>query len=212
MNIKLLPGLLSYYHFFEMFVYLLILIMFFVPNIFLIGIYIVFVLSVSIFRIFFFFEENGSELYIKVKKRRLYVFRDLFFYKSYLLNENTIVYKTKILGVEHGFNIARVIPGKPTSEEDGLSRRNAFIIVRDNYVCYEKLQYKYANNGMPISCKKNFYITYELLKNKNIIMLAGNKSNYYFLRQYLKKEQFHGQSHNDNQDLVIYETLFENEK
>ena len=56
MRIKLLPGILSYLHIFELFVYFLIVALFLIPNIFLIGIFVTGLSSVLIFRIFYFFE------------------------------------------------------------------------------------------------------------------------------------------------------------
>ncbi len=208
MSIKFLPGLLSYFHVLEFFTYCLIGALCFIPNIFLVGIFVAVLFCVVIFRIYYFIEQNGSELFIKINKQKMYVFRDLFFYKSCLLNENTIIYKTKVIGIEHGFNISRVKPGKPTSDKDGLSRQDAFIIFTDGNLGDYNFQFKYDSKGRLISCKENFHITYKLLKSKKLIMLSGNKSNYNFLRQYVKEEQFCGLTEIDNIYLNELEQLF----
>ena len=207
-HIKLLPGLLSYFHVLELVAYCLIGALCFIPNIFLNGMFVVLFLCVLIFRIYYFAMRNGNELFIKVNKQKIYVFRDLFFYKSCLLNENTVVYKTKVIGIEHGLNISRVNPGKPTSDKDGLSRQDAFIIFTDGNLADYNFQYKYDSEERLISCKENFNITYKLLKDKKLIMLSCNKSNYNFLRQYVKEEQFCGLTETDNRDLNELEQLF----
>ena len=208
MSIKFLPGLLSVLHVLEFFAYCLIGALCFIPNIFLNGIFVVVLLCVIIFRIYYFIVQNGSELFVKISKQKMYVFRDLFFYKSCLLNENATIYKTKVIGIEHGFNISRVNPGKPTSDRDGLSREDVFIIFTDGNLADYNFQYKYDSEGRLISCKENFHITYKLLKSKKVIMISGNKGNYNFLRQYVKEEQFCGLTEVDNIYLKKLEQLF----
>lgn len=201
MKIKLLPGLLSCFHIFEFFMYCIIGAMCLVPNIYLIGIIVAIVLCFCICRCVFLIFSNGCELFMKVKNHKLFVFRDLFFYKSCLLNEKTIVYKTKVIGIEHGFRIAKVRPGKPTVEKDGLLRVDAFVILTNQDLINSVLKYEYDEKSRLICCKENFLVTYNLIKNKEIILLSGSKRNYSFLRKQVTKSQFIGITETDKKDI-----------
>ena len=150
-----------------------------------------------VMRCIFFFFKNGYELFIKVKNNKLYVFRDFLFYKNFPINKKTIIYKTKVIGIEHGYFIANVSSKKPTVEKDGLTREDIFILVKEGNLKENGINYIFDEQDRLIACRENFYVTHNLLTNKNVIILNGNKSNYNFLRQFVEKEQFCGVTNTD---------------
>ena len=205
-RIKFLPGIASAIYICEIIIYSILLIPFYliseVQNLLWL-MTIVVLAALLLWRIIFFVNANGFEIYIKVKNNKIFSCTIPFKSREYLLNDELCIYKTKVSSQFGAGCFPSIIVDLQNGEE------NAFIIIFNENFVDDNLVKKLHRNIETMNMQEKVKYSGNLMKNKNIILLRGNKSNYNFLRQYLTKEQFCGLTENDNKDLEKYEEIYQ---